>query len=298
MLRHLSQLARRYDARALKRFPPARRYALCACFLVEVQKTLLDHGVALHDQYLMEICRKSRNRFEKRHRQLRRRAKKGVETLIKTTKALLAQKQAPDGSIATRLQGLDEPSLQEAIESCEEFRRLEERGYVDELRARYSPLRRYLPAFLKLPFCGEPGNESLLTGIDLVRKLDAGELKKLPEDAPTDWVPPAFQVALRDEDGVIDRRTWEIGLSLAIRDAPQAPVTSTWPRAAAMSRSGTWSTMRTDGTRSARTPTGSCPSSASPAGSRRSSSRSLIAWPGVRHKAWAITRLRPSTRTA
>lgn len=151
VLQHLSQLARRYDARALKRFPPAKRYALCACFLVEVQKTILDHGVTLHDQYLMEICRKSRNRFEKRHRQLRRQAKKGVETLIKTTKALLAQKQAPEGSISTWLQQLDEPSLQEAIESCEEFRRLEERGYVDELRARYSPLRRYLPTFLKLP---------------------------------------------------------------------------------------------------------------------------------------------------
>ena len=38
MIRYLAELAKRYDVRALRRFPPAKRYALTACFLVEVHK--------------------------------------------------------------------------------------------------------------------------------------------------------------------------------------------------------------------------------------------------------------------
>jgi hypothetical protein len=52
MARYLAELAQRYDVRALRRFAPDKRYALTACFLVEIQKTILDYIVALHDQLL------------------------------------------------------------------------------------------------------------------------------------------------------------------------------------------------------------------------------------------------------
>jgi hypothetical protein len=42
LVQELAQMARRYDADDLKRFAPAKRYALVACFLVETQRTLLD----------------------------------------------------------------------------------------------------------------------------------------------------------------------------------------------------------------------------------------------------------------
>ena len=42
MLRYFADVAKRYDARALRRFAPAKRYTLMACFLVESHKTMLD----------------------------------------------------------------------------------------------------------------------------------------------------------------------------------------------------------------------------------------------------------------
>lgn len=79
---HLAQLARKYDAQALKRFAPAARLAMLACFLVEAQKSLLDHLATMHDQFLTGMSRRSRNAFEERHREFRKRAKRGVETLL------------------------------------------------------------------------------------------------------------------------------------------------------------------------------------------------------------------------
>ena len=45
MIRYFADVAKRYEARALRRFPPAKRYTLLVCFLVESHKTLLDHLV-------------------------------------------------------------------------------------------------------------------------------------------------------------------------------------------------------------------------------------------------------------
>ena len=215
---HLYQLARKYDAQALKRFPQTTRYALLSCFLVETQKTLLDHLVQMHDQFLTTMCRRSRHAFEERHREFRRRAKKGVETLLSAIEILIEP-----GSSATPLinlyQKIDEATLRDALTDCREFQRLEDAGYQNELRARYSSLRRYLPAFLELPFQSEPGAGQLLDGIQLLRKIDQANGRSLPEDAPTGFVPAGWQASLKKESGAIDKRLWEISLALAVRDA-------------------------------------------------------------------------------
>jgi hypothetical protein len=120
----------------------------------------------MHDQFLTTMCRRSRHAFEERHREFRRRAKKGVETLLSAIEILLLP-----GSGATPLsnlyQKIDEATLRDALTDCREFQRLEDAGYQNELRARYSSLRRYLPAFLELPFQGEP---SIRTAAGLCRK--------------------------------------------------------------------------------------------------------------------------------
>jgi hypothetical protein len=94
---HLAKLAGRYDARALKRFAPAKCCAMVACFLVETQKSLLDHIVAMHDQFVTSMARKSRITFEERQRELRKSAKKGLDTLLDAVE-ILASVHTPDRS--------------------------------------------------------------------------------------------------------------------------------------------------------------------------------------------------------
>ena len=135
---------------------------------------------------------------------------------------LLDSASARENRLDRLYQQIDEQNLREAVMSCRYFKRLEERGYLDELCARYAPLRRYLPTFFGLPFQAEIGSEPLLAAIDLVRRLDSDELKALPVDAPCDFVPAAWRAALEGEDGSLERNIWEIALGLAVRDALRA----------------------------------------------------------------------------
>ena len=217
--RHLAQLAGRYDAGALKRFAPTKRHALVACLLAEAQKTVLDHVIAMHDQLMTALCRRSRHAFEARHREFRRRAKRGLDTLLAAVEILLDPQRPREAILSELERQIDRDTLREARDSCREFQRLEERGYVDELCARYPHLRRYLPAFFDLPWQGGPGAGPLLAGLDLVRALDASERPALPADAAPSFVPAAWRSVLHLSDGTIHRRVWEIALALAVRDA-------------------------------------------------------------------------------
>jgi TnpA family transposase len=218
MMRYLADQGKRYDVHTLRRFPEAKRYSLTACFLVEIHKTILDHIVSLHDQLLTKKIREARNAFETRYRQVRRQSRRGFAKLITTGQTLLDPERAPETTRADWLHELDEASLREAVRTGAERQYLEERGEIDTLRARYPGLRRYFPAFFALPFQSEPGSDAILKGLDLVQQLDNGTLQTLPPQAPTAFVPGKFHTALHQADTTVDRRTWELGLAVAVRD--------------------------------------------------------------------------------
>lgn len=81
-LEYLFKMAKKYNARDIKRFDKYKRYALMVCFLVESRKALLDYLVNMHDQFMLEMCRTSRNDHEKKHREFRKRHKKAVDIML------------------------------------------------------------------------------------------------------------------------------------------------------------------------------------------------------------------------
>ena len=190
---------------------------MLACLLVEAQKPLLDHLVTMHDQFMTGMVRRSRNAFEERHREFRRRAKRAVEIVLCAMEILLKGPQ-PDAVVRLQ-QHIDESTLRMAIQDCREFERLEDHGYQEQLRLRHSHLRRYLRAFLKLPFQAEPGTQSLLRAIEIARQLDEAGDRALPLDAPIDFIPAAWRDSYRQPDGRGDKRLSDIALALSLRDA-------------------------------------------------------------------------------
>ncbi|MDD5323581.1 MAG: hypothetical protein PHD43_23845 [Methylococcales bacterium] len=76
---------------------------------------------------------------------------------------------------------------------------------------KYKPYRFY--AFVQLRFLG------LLAAINVIHQLDAGTLKKIPEDAPAYFIPKELIRSYKEKDGKIRRNAWELGLSVAMKEA-------------------------------------------------------------------------------
>ena len=236
----LANLVRKYDVDDLKRFAPAKRYSMVACFLAEAQKMTLDHLVEMHREFLTGMSRRARTKVEERQREVRSRATKGIATMLRAVDIVLNRSRAPAEVIDAVYKQVDEETLRAAAATCREFCSLGDHGFVEEMVARHSHLKQYLPAFLELPFRGEPGTEPLMTAIEFARKLDDD---RFPDDAPTAFVAGAWRAALQRRR---ERRTWEVALALAIRDALRVG-TCISRRAGITCRSGTWSTTRLSG---------------------------------------------------
>lgn len=210
--------AKRYSATDLKRFADHKRYTLMVCFLLETRKILLDHLVKMHDQYLTDMCRKARNSYEQKHRELRKRQKKAVDIVLEANNYLLDWPTEKPLLKAEFWQLVDEDKFRSSLEDLQAFKQLEEGGYGDLLLARYPSLRKYFAKFIHLPFTAENGNHDLIEAIGLVRQLDSGNLKKLPQTAPVNFIPKELLRALKNQAGTLNRNAWEIGLALAIKD--------------------------------------------------------------------------------
>ena len=87
--RQFAQLCRRYDGRALRRFPPDKRYSLLVCFLLDRRQALLDDMVQAHDNHMTGLMRRARHAAEAEAGRLRRAAADGLVTLLDTGKAVL-----------------------------------------------------------------------------------------------------------------------------------------------------------------------------------------------------------------
>jgi TnpA family transposase len=223
IIAQLGQLGRRYDAGDLRRFSKPKRDALVACYLVEARKTLLDQIVEMNDLFLTGMNRRARNSVEAQRKTLRRRARDGLRRVLGTIDALVAA----DGTqtVTDFRDAQSPPALIEAADACRAYERLEERGHLDAMLARYGTLRQYLPAFLSLPFQTAPGSETLLTAIESLRRLDAGRRDALTRDDPHGFVPAEWRPYLvvgGKRGNHLDRPIWEISLAFAVRDALRA----------------------------------------------------------------------------
>lgn len=204
-LHYLYRLTKRYSAKDMKRFKDHKRYALMVCFLLESRKILLDHLVKMHDQYMTELCRQTKNSHDKKHKEFRKRQKKAIDAVLDTTHVLL---EWPDEQPLYKndlWQRIDEKHLLASIDDLHIFKRLEECGYCDLLLTRYPSLRKYFSDFIRLPFEVAKGSGPLIKAIQFVRQLDDGDLKKLPENTPTAFIPRELRRSLKDQTGNINR---------------------------------------------------------------------------------------------
>jgi hypothetical protein len=169
IVNQLGQLGRRYDAGDLRRFAKPKRDALVACYLIEARKTLLDQLVEMNDQFLTGMNRRARNTVKAQERVLRRQARAGMDRVLGAMDTLVSA----DGeqTVQAFRKEVNAASLVEAVAACRAFNRLEERGHLDAMLARYGTLRQYLPVFMALPLQAAIGSESLIAAVGILRDL-------------------------------------------------------------------------------------------------------------------------------
>lgn len=211
-LLQLARVGSRYDSNAYNKFTNEnKKYAIIVAYLLTLSQDLIDQAIEIHDRQMMILQSKGRKTQEEIQKQNGKSVNEKVVHFADIGAAL----------IKAKTEGLDPFKIIETVmpwekivKSVEEAKLLArpmDYDYLDLLQTRYSYLRKYTRILLnELEFRSTQAAKPLLNGLNTLRDLNESGKRKVPNDAPLDFVPNRWQKHVYDAEGNINRQYYEM----------------------------------------------------------------------------------------
>ena len=217
-INHLAKTGARATNQYLQRAPQRRRYPILMAFLKQSLYNLTDDFIEMFDQRLWEIYRQAKREFEQARLQATQSINEKLTTLNQIGQILLD----PEVEDATVRQAtfacIDPEQLQLAMTESAQLIRPKHDAYIDYFRQSYSRIRRFSGKLLEtLQFEAKGEANGLLKALALVHEIHLGQRRKLPSDAPTDFIPEVWHAYIFDGTAISDWRYYELAALWVLR---------------------------------------------------------------------------------
>jgi Domain of unknown function (DUF4158) len=219
-LKLLARLGRKATNQALERMAPERRYPILLTFLHQTLTDTIDEAVDLYDRCLAEAYARVGRELDEFRKGVAKATNEKVR-LFQTVGRILLDPAVDDAEVRRLVyQQIAPETLRSAVEECERIMRPLDDSYFDLLATRYSTLRQFAPKFLET-FTWRAGRKdgSLLEAIEVLRAMNAAGLRKVPQDAPREFIPAKWKPYVIDEHDQLSRRYYEMCLLWEMRSA-------------------------------------------------------------------------------
>jgi hypothetical protein len=215
----LAQVGKKSTNQALQRTAPSRRYPILIAFLRQVAEELMDEIVDLFDRCMAQVDARSRRDLEEFRRNVARATNEKV-ALFNDLTGMILDPQIADPDLRTHIyKRHPKERLQAAMEESERLMRPLDDNYFDFLTGRYNYVRQYAPAFLSaFTFRANRRGEPLVEAVSILNRIK----RKVPENAPVDFVSTKWRPNVLDKEGKIDRHYYEMCVLWELRGALRA----------------------------------------------------------------------------
>lgn len=194
----------------LAKFERERRHATLVAVALDGMATVTDEIIDLHDRILIKLFSTAKNKHQQQFQSQGKAINDKVRLYSQVGRALLTAKQAgadPYVAIETVIPWND---FERSVTEAGQLAQPESFDHLHLVGEQFSTLRRYTPEFLDvLKLRAAPTAQGVLDAIEVVRAMNADSARKVPVNAPTDFIKPRWKPLVVTEDG-IDRRFYEI----------------------------------------------------------------------------------------
>ena len=214
---YLAKIGARATNQYLQRAPQVRRYPILIAFLKQSLYNFVDDLIEMVDQRLWDLHNQAKRAFEADRLQATKTINEKLQTLHKIGQILL-DAAVDDPKVRTiAFEYITPAKLETALGETKQLIRPENDAYVDYFGKFYPRIRRFSSHFLTtLQFHSRSSEQGLLTALDLVREIHAGTRRKLPETAPTEFIPDTWRAYVMEADG-FNRRYYELAALWILR---------------------------------------------------------------------------------
>lgn len=216
-INHLAKIGARATNQYLQRASEIRRYPVLVCFLKQSLYNFTDDLIEMVDQRLWELYNQAKRNFDSD----RLMASKTIDEKLKTLQdisQILLDGDIEDNSVRVKtFEYITPDDLKASLKETQQLIRPENDAYVDYFGKSYNRVRRFSSKLLAtLKFQVRGSDSGLLTALNLVHEIHLGRRRKLPADAPIDFIPePWLPYVLEEQE--IDRRYYELAALWLLR---------------------------------------------------------------------------------
>jgi TnpA family transposase len=221
--RSLTRYAQRCSADRMRELRLEHRYAVLACFLWQVYRDSIDQMIDMHDKLMVRVYNHAQDDIDEEARRQRQLIRSALTTFT-TLGAAILDDAIDDSELRLALfNRVNRERLAMQVAAAETWLTGKHSHVLNLVVQRFAYLRQFSPALLQhLQFRLEEGAQSsVVEAVEFLRQINQENKRKLPDDAPLDFVPKALR-PLVEKNGVVDKRAWECVLLTAIRDEIKA----------------------------------------------------------------------------
>lgn len=216
--KQLAQIGFRSTAQALSRMNKTRRYPILLAFLSQLYVEVLDELVEIFDRLLAAISNRAERKLAEIRQEIALLAGDKIKFLQELVKILI-DPIISDAEVRTMIYKFaPESKLRMTFDECERINEPLDENFFKLLGKRYSYLRQFIPTFLDaLPLDGNAETEGLREAVEILRDLNESGRRKIPDDAPVDFVSAEWWNYVFDERDRINKKYYELCVLFELR---------------------------------------------------------------------------------
>jgi len=218
--RALFHYVRKCSADRLREAGRDRRLAALVCFLRQSYRDAVDQAVDMFDKLLTRTHTRAEHELDDQMRGQRQTIKAALAAL-RSLGAIILDDSIAAVALRPRLfAAVSRDALEAQVTGLDEWVTGKKSDAFHGLVRRFSHLRQFAPVLLRaLEFLPDAGDDDVpcLEALRVLKEMNADLKRKLPEDAPTDFIPKRL-LPLVVIDGKPDRKAWECALLLKLQD--------------------------------------------------------------------------------
>ncbi len=194
----------------LAKFESQRRYATLVALAIEGMATVTDEIIDLHDRILGKLFNAAKNKHQQQFQASGKAINAKVRLYGRIGQALIDAKQSGGDPFAAIEAVMSWDAFAVSVTEAQKLAQPDDFDFLHRIGESYATLRRYAPEFLAvLKLRAAPAAKDVLDAIEVLRGMNSDNARKVPADAPTDFIKPRWQKLVMTDTG-IDRRYYEL----------------------------------------------------------------------------------------
>jgi TnpA family transposase len=203
----------------LAKFEPQRRYATLVALALEGMANVTDEIIDLHDRILGRLFNSAKNKHQQQFQEAGKAINDKVRLYGRIGQALLDAKQTGGDPFAAIESVISWEAFAQSVTEAQKLAQPEDFDFLYHIGESYATLRRYAPGFLDvLELHAAPAAKGLLDAIEVLRGMNAVNVRKVPPGAPTEFIKKRWGKLVLTDEG-IDRRYYELCAMAELKNA-------------------------------------------------------------------------------